>query len=164
MKNSKKIIILTIFAAIFVMAVGYAAFATELTVNGGAEIVGQWKVEITGIEATTVNGTAVAGTPSYDATSVTFDADLKKPGDSVVYTITVKNTGSIDAALDDVSFVEQVDGSPAIVYEHTSPASSLASGATTTFTVTVTYDENIEEVPTVLSKTITGTILYVQAD
>ncbi len=41
MKNTKNTIIATLFLAILVMAVGYSTFATQLTLNGTAEIVGE---------------------------------------------------------------------------------------------------------------------------
>lgn len=163
MRNSKGLFIVGLLAIILVMSVGYATFTTDLNINGNAEITGEWNVEIIGIEAKQVNGTASAGTPTFNATSATFDADLVKPGDSVTYTVTIKNKGSINATLAGTNFTEQEDGSPAIIYSHTEPAQSLEAGATTTMTVTATYDESYETVPTITSKTITGLVQYTQA-
>lgn len=163
MKDGRNIIIAALLVAVLVMSVGYASFASQLTLNGTAEIVGEWNVEITNIEATEVVGEAVAGSPTYTKSSATFDADLKQPGDSVTYTVTVKNSGSIDAVLDSATFTEQTDGSTAIIYTTSDPSATLAAGAETTFTVTATYDSTVTEVPTVTSKTITGVIDYVQA-
>lgn len=163
MKDSKNVIIATLLAIVLVMSVGYAAFATQLTLNGNAEIVGEWNVEITKIEATNVVGTADAGDPSFTKTSATFDADLYKPGDAVTYTVTVENKGSIDAVLDAATFTEQADGSPAIIYTTTDPSQELAAGATTTFTVTATYDSTVTTLPEITSKSITGVIEYEQA-
>ena len=50
MKNNKNIIIVTILFVILAMAVGYSAFATQLSINGTAEIVGEWNVKISNIE------------------------------------------------------------------------------------------------------------------
>lgn len=163
MKDGRNIIIGALLIAVITMAVGYSAFATQLEINGNAEIVGEWNVEITKIEATTVTGQADAGTPTFTKTTAEFDADLKQPGDSVVYTITVENKGSIDATLANYTMTPQADGSPAILYTYTEPAEDLAAGGTTTFTVTVTYDANITEVPTITTKTIEGLVEYEQA-
>ena len=163
MNNSKGLFVVGLLAIILVMSVGYATFTTDLKINGSAEITGEWDVQIIGIEATTVNGSASAGTPTFNATSATFDADLVKPGDSVTYTVTIENKGSIAATLAGTTFTEQLDGSPAIIYSHTEPAKSLEAGAKTTMTVTATYDESYETIPEVTSKTITGLVQYTQA-
>ena len=50
MGNTKNIIIATLIAIILLMAVGYSAFATQLTINGTAQIIGEWNVKITNIQ------------------------------------------------------------------------------------------------------------------
>ncbi len=164
MKNGKNILIAGLLVAIMVMSVGYAAFASQLNLNGTTTIDGEWDVEITAIKASNVTGDAVAGTPSYTASTATFNATLKKPGDAITYTVTVENKGNIDAKLNDTVFTEGANGSPAIVYTHTDPAATLAAGDSTTFTVTTTYDASYTETPAITTKTITGLIEYVQAD
>lgn len=163
-KSGKNLVVVAIVLALVVMAVGYAAFATELNLNEStATIQGDWLIEITNIEATTIVGTADAGTPSFTDTTATFDALLNAPGDSVTYTVTIENKGSIDAKLDSAVFTEDNEmGSPAIIYSYDNPATTLAAGATTTFTVTAIYDSTVTEVPEVKTRTITGTINYIQ--
>ena len=163
MKNTKNIIIIVLLIVIAVMAVGYSAFATQLKINGTAQIIGEWNVKITGIKAQFVSEGASAGIPEFTVTSASFDAELSSPGDKIVYEVTIENAGTIDATLQSATFTsDEESGSPAIKYETTEPAKILNSGDTTTFTVTVIYDENIEEVPEVTTKTITGIIEYVQ--
>ena len=55
MKNTKNIVIGALLIAIVTMVVGYSTFATQLTLNGTAEITGVWEVKITGIEAQDVS-------------------------------------------------------------------------------------------------------------
>lgn len=81
MKYANTIIIGSLLIILLVMSVGYAAFATQLQLNGTATIQGEWDVEITKIEATNIVGTAEAGTPANTKTTATFDATLKAPGD-----------------------------------------------------------------------------------
>jgi uncharacterized membrane protein len=169
MKDKKNLLIGALLFTIVVMAVGYAAFATTLTINGNATISGKWDVEITGIESA-VTGTANAGSPSFTTTTATFDATLVKPGDSATYTVTVENKGNIDAKLSDITLTPQEvsdGGSDAILYEIVSqPAkdSVLAAGDTTTVEVKVSYDSTATTVPTSTTRTFTGTLEYVQAD
>ncbi len=163
MINNKNIIIVALVIVILAMVVGYSTFATQLTINGTTEITGIWDVRITGVEAQNVSTDCNAGEPEFTTTTVSFNAELAKPGDSVEYVITIKNEGNLDAHLDDIVFLaDEANGSPAIKYYTTNLAADLLAGETTTLTVTVKYDESFTEVPEVKTKTITGIINYVQ--
>lgn len=170
-RKTRGIIIGLLCAIIIFMGVGFAAsLSSILRINGSAEITGRWNVQITNITATNTTGKADAGTPSYTATTATFDATLAEPGDSVTYQITVTNNGNIPAMLNDI--VESLDSAAndAIVYSYgeTNPVKNdkLAAGATHTFDVTVTYPENAVDAnaPTdeELSKNLTLTLTYIQ--
>ncbi len=164
MKNSKNIIIGALLVVILIMSVGYSAFATQLTLNGTAQIIGEWNVKITGIETMNISEGCDAGALQFTNTTVTFNAKLKKPGDVITYVITIENAGTIDATLSNVTITsDEENGSPAIMYETTELASTLLAGEKTSFTVTVKYDPNCIEVPDVKEKTITGIIEYIQA-
>ena len=163
MINNKRIILCVLLIALFTMAVGYSAFASKLTLNGTAEIIGEWDVKIIGIEAQNVSESADAGTPEFTDTTINFYAKLAKPGDSIDYVITIKNAGNLDAKLDEILFIsDEVNGSPAIIYSTTNLSDTLSAGETTSLTVKVKYDPNCTETPSVKTKTITGTIKYVQ--
>ena len=108
----KNALIGALLAVVFVMAVGYAAFAQTLTINGTATIDSTWdvhfddsKTEGAGVidaEAGLVGATAPdGGRISYEDTNhkANLSATLHQPGDKVTYTLTILNTGSIDAAL-----------------------------------------------------------------
>ena len=163
MKNTKNIIIGTLVVVILAMAVGYSAFASKLRLDGTANIIGEWNVKIVGITTKEISEHCDDGSPTFTNTSVTFDAKLSKPGDKIVYEITIQNAGTIDAVLGNVIITsDEEHGSPAIAYETTGPANSLPAGEQTTFTVTVMYDGDTTEVPEIKTKTITGIIEYVQ--
>ena len=108
----KNALIGALLAVVFVMAVGYAAFAQTLTINGTATIDSTWdvhfddsKTEGAGVidaEAGLVGATAPdGGRISYEDSNhkANLSATLHQPGDKVTYTLTILNTGSIDAAL-----------------------------------------------------------------
>ena len=86
------------------MAVGFAAFAQQLQINGTSNISSSWNIEITGIRA--VNLGSVTNNGAYDITepsigsdnlSASFQTGLKSPGDTRIYEIEVTNSGSLDA-------------------------------------------------------------------
>ena len=163
MKNKTQNIVIILLIIISIMAIGYATFATQLTINGTAKIVGEWDVKITNIIAKNVSDGCNAGTPTFTNVSATFNAELEKPGDSITYEITIENAGTIDAVLSSITFKEGTpNGSPAIIYTNTEPISPLPAGQETTFTVTVSYDEEATEIPEITTKTITGIIEYEQ--
>lgn len=163
MKIKKKIIGIVLLVIILLMAVAYSNFATQLTLNGETEIIGEWNVKIIGIETQNVSQGCQVGSPTFTNSSVTFNAKLQKPGDEITYIITIKNYGTIDAVLDTATFTsDEENGSPAIKYVTTDPGNELNSGDETTFKVTVMYDKNFTEVPSIKTKTITGVIDYIQ--
>ena len=163
MKNTRNIIIGALLIVILLMAVGYSTFATQMTIEGTAEITGIWDVKITNIEVKTISEGCDAGEPQYTNTKATFYAKLQKPGDSITYAVTIQNAGTINARLSEVIFKSNDDsGSSAISYSTTTLAATLNAGEQTVIEITITYDSTITEVPDVKTKTITGTIEYVQ--
>lgn len=161
MRNKLYILILFLLI-VALMTVGYSNFATELRVDGSAEITGEWNVAITKVEVISVSPGCEAGTPTFTNTQVTFDAKLSKPGDKVTYQVTIENLGTIDAKLQQVIFTEQLDGSEALNYTTTEIATELNAKDKSTFLITVDYYDTVTEPPTNTSKTLTGIIDYVQ--
>ena len=99
-----------LLAIVLVMAVGYAAFAQTLTINGSAQITSTWAVEFdrnktsgAGVIDTNTGftgGTDPTGQVSYtDAYNASITANLYQPGDTVTFTLTIVNNGNITAAL-----------------------------------------------------------------
>ena len=116
--KAKKAIIITMCSLICIMAIGYAAFATNLKINGTANIASTWKVLFTKIEEVSkTSGVTINKVPTAEGTSATFDVDLTSPGDKIVYKITVANQGTLDAIISDITASET--GSDAIKFEIT---------------------------------------------
>ena len=161
--KSKKIIMITMCCLICVMAIGYAAFATNLTINGTANITSTWKVVFTKIEEVSkTSGVTITSAPTAEGTSATFDVDLISPGDKIVYKITVANQGTLDAIINDITASET--GSDAIKFEITGikKGDKLAKSQTSTFNVTISYDSNVTTQPALTDNTLTIDINYVQ--
>ena len=161
--KSKKIIMITMCCLICVMAIGYAAFATNLTINGTANITSTWKVLFTKIEEVSkTSGVTITKVPTAEETNATFNVDLKSPGDKIVYKITVANQGTLDAIINDITASET--GSDAIKFEISGikKGDKLAKTTITTFNVTISYDESITSQPKTTNNTLTVNINYVQ--
>ena len=118
----KNALIGALLAVVFVMAVGYAAFAQLLTINGTATIDSSWDVHFDPAQTTS---TAIAchtgvgtssnvcgsdatgnvdpyGTIAYDSTPekptvANLTANLKQPNDTVTFTLKPTNYGSLAA-------------------------------------------------------------------
>ena len=163
MRKRNYIILGFFFLTVLIISVGYSKFATQLTLNGTAKIVGEWDIRITNIEATQIAEGCDAGTPSFTNTTATFNAKLVKPGDKITYQITIENKGTIDAVLETIIFKQtQDEESPELSFQTSELSHILEAGSKTTFTVTMTYDGKTTENPTTKSKSIIGIIEYAQ--
>ena len=102
--KNRNYIIIGLCAVLVLMAVGFAAFAQQLQINGTSNITSSWDIRITNIRA--VNLGSVTNNGAYDITepsigsnnlSASFQTGLKSPGDTRIYEIEVTNSGSLDA-------------------------------------------------------------------
>ena len=182
----KNALIGALLAVVFVMAVGYAAFAQQLTINGSAEITSNWHVgfdttkttEVPGVVTPTTgaNGTdAPSGEVSYrDDQNATISADLIQPGDKVKFTLTIQNKGDIKAALGQPVVSLSGAGSDEnpdalivkegnIIFTVTAPTpATIDGGGEATMTVTAEFDSAAQSVGTVTSSSITITTTATQ--
>ena len=162
--RQRNYIILGLCSILLVMAAGYAAFRSQLTINGTSNISSEWKVLITDIQSSVLNGTPEnSEEPSHTDTTATFKTNLVSPGDSMQYTVTVENRGSIDAVLKTLSKTDS--NNQAIIFEITGieQGDTLKAYESTTFNVTVTYNPEITNQPDNITSDLTITLDYVQA-
>lgn len=104
--KKKNILIVALFVAIVAMSVGYAALAQVLKINGTSNINAEWNVEITNIEVKNQVGASDRVVPTFTSKTATFDVNLSYPGASSTYLVTVKNNGTINAKLSEITGVE----------------------------------------------------------
>jgi len=117
-RTNKNLIIGGLIAIVCIMAVGYAAFNTVLTINASSSIDSRWDVKYdtsasattnyvvtNGVGGTTMPNTSVSGSNTDAVISFNDDmtarltAHLYQPGDKMVFTLTVRNEGNIPANL-----------------------------------------------------------------
>ena len=173
----KNALIGALLAIVFVMAIGYAAFAQQLTINGNASITSSWNIHILSITpsvnatSTTENNKTIyttagstSATVSNDRLSANFSTVLLSPSDKVTYTVVVENSGTINAKVGDagVIFSDQTQMSSyseneennaatdAIIYTYSgiAPGTTIAAnGGKNTFTIDVIYNPKITSQP-----------------
>lgn len=105
--NKRKQRMLGIFAlviALIATTVAYAALSTTLNISGSVtKKGGAWGEQIVDESDFTTSGSATTTStkPTLTGnTSLSFSANLYKPGDTFSFTFKIRNTGSIDAKID----------------------------------------------------------------
>lgn len=102
-RNTQMMVILVLAVAVLTMSVGFAAYSASLSINGTANVsAASWDVKFdttTFTESSTIKAT----TKNITGTNVTYTVALAKPGDYYEFTIDVKNLGTFNANLTDVS-------------------------------------------------------------
>lgn len=184
----KNALIGALLAVVFVMAVGYAALSQTLTITGTATVTDQsqnWNVhfdeEKTSGSGVVDTSTGTGGTVNPSGTiqlsdnnhTATLNATLIQPGDSVTFTLTIKNEGSITADLNDL-VITPTDGGGSlagstvtagnITFEVTGPSkTTIAQNQTATVTVKATFNDKATEVGAVTTAGISVTMNAEQA-
>ena len=164
-KNNKSILIGGLLAVVVLMAVGYAAFSSNLKISGTSNISTSWNISITDITTSNKVGSAsVSGTPSYDGLTASFNTNLVLPGDSITYNIKVENKGNLNAKLNKIALKK--DNNSAILFETSGikEGDVLKQGAYTTLSIKVTYSNSVTSQPTNLDASLTVTLDFVQSD
>ena len=183
MRNESKrngIIIGALLITIALMTVGYAALATQLTINGTASTGdASWNISFLSITKNTTLSSSDAveeDTPTASGTAATFNVTLPRPGSKMVYDLVVQNTGTIDATFSEITGVDELNSAAPsqITYkvdrldaENGSVVTGTGDLLNTTgknyFRVTIEWPAASSEVPTGLtSKSGTIYLDYVQ--
>lgn len=164
-RNKRKVIIGTLVAVILGMCVGYAALSQVLKINGTSMISGNFNIQFTRIdEGTMVNATTITKS-GVGTTTANFTVDLKKPGSSAVYDITVENKGSIDAILTSITGLDESNEKEPVDIIYTidgiKEGDPLNAGDQKSFQVKVVWKVSATSIPE-SSKTLTLKLNYEQ--
>ena len=165
-RKQKNIVLGSLGAIILLMAIGYAAFSTQLNINGTSNISSNWDIRITNIESSLHGGATNAVEPTYDndnGLTATFSTNLVSPGDYAEYTVTVRNNGDIDATLTNIEITDS--NNPAIVFETNGleEGDNLLKQTEDELIVKVSYNSSITSQPSNTTSDITVTLNYEQA-
>ena len=149
-RRKRNIIIGSLACLLVFMSVGYAILSATLNIKGKSIFEGNWDIIITNVEMSTT-GKGVTGTYSdlaKDNKNLTLSVELQKPKDEVIYTITVKNQGSIDASLKAVN-LESTNANEYIEAINTAElGTALFAGQSMTFDIRIRFrDLDISTLP-----------------
>lgn len=102
-KNTQLLIIAFLTITIFVMSIGFAAAAYNQALNINSSNVtvkaSKWDIHFKDSSYTETAGSIAANSHTLNATSMTYDVTLLKPGDYYEFTVDVENLGTFDANL-----------------------------------------------------------------
>ena len=128
------------------MAIGYAAFQTNLDVKGNSQITSNWDVEIINVKEGEKTGLAEsAKTPTWTKTEASMETNLYQKGDSMSYIVTIENKGTFDAKLDNINLGKGTNEEAVnITFSGYTKGQTLFKGTTTDITVTISYNPNYE--------------------
>lgn len=164
-------------AIIGILAVGvsFAAFASTLTINGTAELTGDFDVKFTAASASDTKATTTVPTIAADTGVLSFDVStkLEEPGSQSVISYTVSNLGSIGATLSTPSITCYSDSGKATEVPCSDADISINAGAvnptalsaagTATGTITIKWESTSTSVPSENTRYFTVTINANQA-
>ena len=163
MRTKKNLIMLVMVGVMLLMATGYAYFATKLNINATGNITSTWNVYFESINSgIAVGGATNASTPSVSGTSANMNVNLELPGDSMTYSLVLKNGGTVGAIIEDID--AKAEGSTGIIYSISglNIGDKLSGGASKTITIKIEYDPNTSSQPVETYKKLTVTIDAVQ--
>lgn len=165
MRFNKHTLMGGLLAIVFLLAVVYSTYATQLRINGVANVAANWDIHIKSITPGTPVGTAsVKEAPmvGIDRLSASFSTNLLKPGDALTYTIVVENGGNLDASLNDIIFSKDASDYIDFTYSGISVGDRLNAGKTKSFTITALYKEVATQINADLTSNVYMVLTYVQ--
>lgn len=113
-RGTTVVVVAALIIAVVSLGIAFAAFSTTLTINGSATVQAtSWDIFFAPSKADaksstpvalptdniTTTGTAASTQADLSASTFTWAATLKTPGDSVIYTFVAKNVGDYNAKI-----------------------------------------------------------------
>ena len=100
------VLIVLLVVAVVAMSIGFAAFSQNLPINGTATVQSSnWSVQFKTDSYSETPGSIQVdtGNRTLNATSMTYEVTLAEPGDFYEFTVTVENSGTLDAQLSGIT-------------------------------------------------------------
>ena len=164
-RKKQRIIIGTLCSILVGLAIGYAVLSQQLNIQGTGSVISNFQILFIKIEEGTMNGAKTIQKEIVGDTTANFIIDLKSPGSTGEYIITVENRGTIDAYVKDIKgVVDSNKKEPKDIQfsiDGLKVNDKLNARETKTFKVKVNWDSNATTIPET-SKDLSLTIDFVQ--
>ena len=146
-KQSTNKIVIILVAIGAVLIVWYATFAQPLGFNARQQAAdsGAWNIGFINMEINDiVGGAKELGKPSFTSNKANFYISLSGPGDKIVYNLTIKNSGTMDAKVDSIYIIPENKPDDQIIYSvgGISLGDELKAGESVDMTVTAMYNRS----------------------
>ena len=174
-KTKKTIMMLALL--LLILGIGYATFTANLNINGTTTILNNnFSVKFLNVieKSGSVTATTPAAIDEETGTTVSFAAQLEKPGDYYGFSIDITNDGTLDAMVDSVTMTELTEAQKKyLTYEimdkdglKVNNKDLLIKGETRTVTILVSYKAEPEAYPEGITEIIdlSFSINYVESD
>ena len=162
-RRKRNIIICTLCGVLLLMVVGYAAFATQLNINGTASITSNWDIKITDIKQNTKEGDVTdEKSQVVDDLTASFNVNLVSPGDYITYDVTIENKGTIDATLEKIKVTGSNNPAIEVSYSGIKEGEDLNQSTSKILTVRVRYSSSVTSQPKSTDAHFSITLDYVQ--
>lgn len=166
-KTKSRSVIIALIVVLLALAIGYAAFSSNLTINGTVTANGDWDVKFQstalkttgGVTADTKYGSATVG--GTNSETITANVTLAYPGDGVILEAVVVNEGNVPAKLTNIQVSDPTDAD--IVITEAAPAKNevLEPGNTCTAQFFIQWDPDSTKTQ-IDEQTFTVTYEYTQ--
>ncbi len=145
-QSTNKIVIILVAIGAFLI-VWYATFAQPLGFNARQQAAdsGAWNIGFINMEINDiVGGAKELGKPSFTSNKANFYISLSGPGDKIVYNLTIKNSGTMDAKVDSIYIIPENKPDDQIIYSvgGISLGDELKAGESVDMTVTAMYNRS----------------------
>ena len=152
-------VIIALVVAIVSLGVAFAAFSTTLNINGSAEVqASNWDIYFmtasggtkpsssTALPAANITKTSQEASGSIIATTLTWSASFKTPGEYAIFKVYVKNGGSYNAKITDISKGAITCASNQALCNHLHYEIYTDSGCTTALATNRTLNAGAEDI------------------
>lgn len=149
-RSINRIVILMVSLGAF-LVIWYSAFAQPLASNSN-QVTDSWNISFNDMKLQSqVGGAKEVNSPSFTSNKANFYISLASKGDKIVYELTIKNSGTLNAKIDSIYIIPENKPSDQIIYSvgGINLGDELKAGESTKMTVTAMYNN---------SATVTGSV------
>lgn len=142
MKDKKNIIIMFLFLAVFSLSFGFAVIGTKINNSDMLTSLSfKWDVEISKVVSVEKVGNAISTNAITNGTTFTSNISIPSKNDKIIYTLNIKNNGSVDAKLNNM-VVSLPSSNLSYSIDGISSSDILKSKDSQMFTLTVENNSN----------------------